>query len=77
MVDSGTRFLLSTIVTTLFFALVLVMAFRPEWLSADVSPKGIEAPALVLTFVLLLLTIGAMGLFCWLRAHGSGDGGRR
>jgi uncharacterized membrane protein (DUF485 family) len=60
-------FLLSTLVTGLFFALVLVMAFRPAWLSPTVSAEGVVSPGLTLAFAFLLSTLGAMSGFSWWR----------
>jgi uncharacterized membrane protein (DUF485 family) len=60
-------FLLPALICALFFALVLVMAFRPDWLSASVTADGVDAPALVITMALLVGTVGAMGVFCWFR----------
>ena len=55
-------FLLSALLTGLFFVLVLVMAFRPAWLGAGFF-------GLVLTLAFILLTFVLMGGYVFWRLN--------
>lgn len=56
-------FVLSLLVLAIHFGFVLVMAWRPDWLSARLAADGMDLRGMLISFILVLLVYSVMFVF--------------